>query len=37
MADFPPFMNAYGSIKKILTKITEARDTTEIHTRLFVD
>ncbi|MFZ2060637.1 MAG: DUF5343 domain-containing protein [Candidatus Binatus sp.] len=25
MADFPPFMNAYGSIKKILTKITEAK------------
>lgn len=25
MADYPPFMNAYGSIPKILTKIQEAK------------
>ncbi len=25
MADYPPFMNAYGNIPKILTKITEAK------------
>ena len=37
MADFPPFMNAFGSIKKILTKITEAKTPPRFTLDFFVD